>query len=283
MLEGENLYIKLIDFGEAKIVDTFDCYGDTSSKNETNRSSGEDETRSDGASFFSKMLGFNSEAKAVRQKRGGGTFVGTAMYQPPEMLRDNQSGLYTDLWALGCVVFELVSHGKKLFAGRTIQTVHNEILQHEFEAPADLDVDAADLVRQLTNPVKCNRLGLKNIEALKQHKFFHGINFNALAARRLEAPAFDLPIDSPVNTGGSDQKRIEIPATPTFLGAGSSGEVIPGEASQPIDGMTDPRQAAIRREQEATVIKAGQLARRSGLIFYSYRAYTVYLLDNGQL
>ena len=47
--------------------------------------------------------------------------------------------------------------------------------------------------------------------------------------------------------------------------------------------MTDPRQAAIRREQEAAVIKAGQLARRSGLIFYSYRAYTVYLLDNGQL
>ena len=37
------------------------------------------------------------------------TFVGTAYYVAPEMLENNESGLFTDLWALGCIVYELCS------------------------------------------------------------------------------------------------------------------------------------------------------------------------------
>lgn len=46
-----------------------------------------------------------------------GTFVGTALYQAPEMVLKSQSGLYTDLWALGCIIYEL-SFGKKMFGGK---------------------------------------------------------------------------------------------------------------------------------------------------------------------
>ena len=122
MLEGENLYVKLIDFGEAKIVDTFEESSPTTSQDKNNKSS-EEENRSESHSFFSKMLGRSNEIKP--KKREAGTFVGTTMYQPPEMLRDNQSGLYTDLWALGCVIYELVNHGRKMFSGRTIPAIHN--------------------------------------------------------------------------------------------------------------------------------------------------------------
>ena len=37
-----------------------------------------------------------------------GTFVGTALYVAPEMLEFNQSGIYTDLWALGCIIYEML-------------------------------------------------------------------------------------------------------------------------------------------------------------------------------
>ena len=36
-----------------------------------------------------------------------GTFVGTPLYASPEMLSCSISGLYTDLWALGVIVYQL--------------------------------------------------------------------------------------------------------------------------------------------------------------------------------
>jgi serine/threonine protein kinase len=37
-----------------------------------------------------------------------GTFVGTPLYVAPEMLEFNQAGIFTDLWALGCIIYELL-------------------------------------------------------------------------------------------------------------------------------------------------------------------------------
>ena len=37
-----------------------------------------------------------------------GTFVGTPLYASPEMLNDSVSGPFTDLWALGVIVYQLV-------------------------------------------------------------------------------------------------------------------------------------------------------------------------------
>lgn len=34
-----------------------------------------------------------------------GTFVGTPLYASPEMLNDSVSGPFTDLWALGVIVY----------------------------------------------------------------------------------------------------------------------------------------------------------------------------------
>lgn len=54
--------------------------------------------------------------------RGGeasrGTFVGTPLYVAPEMLEDNRSGPYTDIWALGCTLFEMLA-GRTPFEAET--------------------------------------------------------------------------------------------------------------------------------------------------------------------
>lgn len=34
-----------------------------------------------------------------------GTFVGTPLYVAPEMLKESISGVPTDLWALGCILY----------------------------------------------------------------------------------------------------------------------------------------------------------------------------------
>jgi len=43
----------------------------------------------------------NDREKMIRH----GTFVGTPLYVAPEMLEYNHSGRYTDLWALGCIIY----------------------------------------------------------------------------------------------------------------------------------------------------------------------------------
>ena len=38
-----------------------------------------------------------------------GTFVGTAYYVSPEMLKDNSCSPASDLWALGCTIFKMLT------------------------------------------------------------------------------------------------------------------------------------------------------------------------------
>lgn len=66
MLEADSLYIKLIDFGEAKIVDNF-VY-------EKNHRDSTSESSEESKSIFSRMMkGGGRQAKK-------GTFVGTPFY-----------------------------------------------------------------------------------------------------------------------------------------------------------------------------------------------------------
>lgn len=107
-------YVKLIDFGEAKIVSPEEELRFTNMMSQIER---KNSRSSDGqSSFFGKLR--NKQSK----KKPRGTFVGTPLYCAPEMLESNQSGLYSDLWALGCIIYEL-STGKKMFAGKNNQAV----------------------------------------------------------------------------------------------------------------------------------------------------------------
>jgi serine/threonine protein kinase len=113
---NENYYLKIIDFGEAKIVDYYESSSSQSDVNVSNRRMSHI-TSSDGqSSFFGKIGGIGKAPKYKRQM----TFVGTPMYCAPEMLEHNQAGLFTDLWALGCIMFEL-STGHQMFKGKNNQ------------------------------------------------------------------------------------------------------------------------------------------------------------------
>ena len=48
-----------------------------------------------------------------------GTFVGTVNYLSPEMIKECQASCESDLWALGCIIFKMVT-GKVPFPGTAI-------------------------------------------------------------------------------------------------------------------------------------------------------------------
>jgi serine/threonine protein kinase len=56
-------------------------------------------------SFFG-ALRESSEVHSAGKIREG-TFVGTPLYVAPEMLDGNFAGKFTDIWALGCIIYQM--------------------------------------------------------------------------------------------------------------------------------------------------------------------------------
>jgi len=119
-----------------------------------------------------------------------GTFVGTPLYVAPEMLEFNSSGYYTDLWALGCIIYEMLV-GTSPFSAKSKDAVFCNVLERKLIFPQDIDKDARDLIDKLLDIVPGNRLGLRhgsfdeinNYRDIKAHPFFADFDFLSLAAR----------------------------------------------------------------------------------------------------
>jgi len=60
--------------------------------------------------------GFGHPSDKNMERRG--TFVGTAYYVSPEMLKDNMAAPASDIWALGCIIYRILT-GEVPFCGAT--------------------------------------------------------------------------------------------------------------------------------------------------------------------
>ena len=93
------------------------------------------------------------------------------------MLENSHSGLFSDLWALGCIIYELIT-GQRMFKAKNNHEVFNKILEFDVNFPFNMDKDAIDLVKKLCNLDPYQRLGYnKNFNAIKKHSFFKGVDF----------------------------------------------------------------------------------------------------------
>ncbi len=67
------------------------------------------------------MLSMSPTITSPALMTGGGVILGTAAYMSPEQARGKAVDKRTDIWAFGCVLFELLS-GAQAFAGETCRT-----------------------------------------------------------------------------------------------------------------------------------------------------------------
>ncbi|KAI5821240.1 kinase-like domain-containing protein [Pyronema omphalodes] len=141
VLLDDQMHIKITDFGTAKILEL---------PKPSNNGEGPDVTDA-----------FKDDVRA-------NSFVGTAEYVSPELLTDKAACKASDLWAFGCIVFQLLTGRPPFKAGNEYMTFQ-KIVNLEYEFPKGFPPAAKDLVERLLVLDPTKRL---TIEHIKNHEFF---------------------------------------------------------------------------------------------------------------
>ncbi|XP_043957611.1 3-phosphoinositide-dependent protein kinase 1-like isoform X3 [Gambusia affinis] len=110
------------------------------------------------------------------------SFVGTAQYVSPELLTEKSACKSSDLWALGCIIYQLVA-GLPPFRAGNEYLIFQKIIKLEYEFPEKFFPKAKDLVEQLLSLDPSKRLGCEEMggyDPLRQHPFFDTISWSDL-------------------------------------------------------------------------------------------------------
>ena len=147
VLLDEQMHVKITDFGTAKILDV------------PKRPPKDDPGPGN-------PLDGSEDNKA-------NSFVGTAEYVSPELLTDKKACKSSDLWAFGCIIYQLLAGRPPFKAGNEYLTFQ-KIVALEYQFPTGFPTVAKDLVERLLVLDPASRL---SIEHIKNHEFFDGVNW----------------------------------------------------------------------------------------------------------
>ena len=133
--------------------------------------------------FYTPLTAFE-DSEPEEEESDEDEIVGTAAYVSPEMIKDQNCSYSADLWALGVMIYQMVT-GQIPFRGKTAEDTYKAIRIGKFEMPSNMPEAARDLVMRLLVQKPEDRLGAANIQDLKNHKFFKEINFAHLSHEKV--------------------------------------------------------------------------------------------------
>ncbi|PSS22112.1 hypothetical protein M430DRAFT_99158 [Amorphotheca resinae ATCC 22711] len=157
VLLDDQMHIKITDFGTAKLL--------------PDPRQPKDPTKS------YDMAADEEESTRAR------SFVGTAEYVSPELLTEKNACKASDLWAFGCIIYQLLTGRPPFKASNEYQTFQ-KIVALDYEFPPGFPPAARDLVERLLVLDPQRRL---SIEHIKNHEFFKGIQWGR-GLWRMKAP-----------------------------------------------------------------------------------------------
>ncbi|KAG2339448.1 kinase-like protein [Suillus weaverae] len=137
------------------------------------------------AQFRIKITDFGTGKILDNGAERANTFVGTAQYVAPELLENNETSKSSDIWALGCIIYQMIS-GRFAFQGLSEYLTWQKIKSLDYTFPDGFDEDAKDLVQRLFVRDPTQRLGAggpdsaHSYAALRAHPFFASVAWETL-------------------------------------------------------------------------------------------------------
>ncbi|ROT43361.1 serine/threonine-protein kinase ksg1 [Sodiomyces alkalinus F11] len=152
VLLDDNMHVKITDFGTAKLL-----------KDPREAHSQQDGS---GRGLPDRQADFEDNSRAA-------SFVGTAEYVSPELLTSKNACKASDLWAFGCIIYQLLA-GRPPFKAGTEYLTFQKIVNLDYEFPPGFPPAARDLVERCLVLDPTRRL---TVEHIKNHEFFDGQGF----------------------------------------------------------------------------------------------------------
>ncbi|XP_007255867.3 serine/threonine-protein kinase N2 isoform X1 [Astyanax mexicanus] len=157
------------------------------------------------------------------------TFCGTPEFLAPEVLTDSTYTRAVDWWGLGVLIYEMLV-GESPFPGDDEEEVFDSIVNDEVRYPRFLSPESVSIIQKLLqkNPEKRLGAGEQDANEVKKHRFFQGIDWEALLAKRVKPP-FLPTIKTSGDVSNFDEEFTRLkpvltpPQTPFFLGAEQQG------------------------------------------------------------
>lgn len=123
------------------------------------------------------------------------TLCGTNEYMAPEMINGGGYGKSVDWWALGTLVYEMLT-GDPPFHCRNTKKLYQLIKTKRVTLPGYLTKECHSLIKGLLDRNVDRRLGCSKhtpfkvggVRALKDHPFFKGLDWPALVRKEIEPP-----------------------------------------------------------------------------------------------
>ncbi|PSK37812.1 hypothetical protein C7M61_003057 [Candidozyma pseudohaemuli] len=145
ILVGYDFNLKITDFGAAKLLgEVDDVQGET--------------------------INYDTVAEKPQKDRKG-SFVGTAEYVPPELLQYNECGFESDVWALGCILYQFFN-GLPPFKGPTEYLTFEKIIGVNYSYRNVVPPGVKEIVDQTLIAETHQRLTIPQIQA---KPWFHGV------------------------------------------------------------------------------------------------------------
>ncbi|ODQ57085.1 hypothetical protein WICANDRAFT_24001, partial [Wickerhamomyces anomalus NRRL Y-366-8] len=99
------------------------------------------------------------------------SFVGTAEYVSPELLNEKAIGKPCDIWAFGCILYQMIA-GKPPFKATNEYLTFQKIVKLQFAFTAGFPMSCRDLIKKILVLNPKDRYTIKEIQ---QHHFFQSI------------------------------------------------------------------------------------------------------------
>lgn len=101
------------------------------------------------------------------------SFVGTAEYVSPELLNEKSVGKPCDVWALGCIIYQMIA-GRPPFKATNEYLTFQQVMKGLFAFSAGFPTIFRDLVKRMLVLVPEDRATIKELE---RHLLFNDINW----------------------------------------------------------------------------------------------------------